>query len=71
LQDKAPEPLGQDGLIDVQIIRALYDSIETGSFVKLDTPDHWRRPTAEQAIERPPVQKQSDLIHAADPAGKS
>lgn len=71
LQNKEPEPSGQEGLIDVQIIRALYHSIETGSFVKLDTPDRQQRPTAEQTIERPPVQEQPELVHAADPSGKS
>lgn len=71
LQNKEPEPSGQEGLIDVQIIRALYHSIETGSFVKLDLPDRQQRPTADQMIERPPVLEQPDLVHAADPSGKS
>lgn len=71
LQNKEPEPSGQEGLIDVQIIRALYHSIETGNFVKLDTPDRQQRPTVEQTIERPPVQEQPELVRAADPSGKS
>lgn len=71
LQDKEPEPSGKEGLIDVQIIRALYQSIETGSFVAIDTPDREQRPTAKQTIERPPVQQQPDLVNAADPSGKS
>ena len=36
LNDKEPEPAGIEGLIDVEIIQALYRSIETGSFVDLD-----------------------------------
>lgn len=71
LQNKEPEPSGQEGLIDVQIIRALYRSIETGSFVQLDVANRQQRPTTNQTIERPPLQKQPDLIHAADPSGKS
>jgi len=71
LQDKEPEPAGEEGLIDVQIIRALYQSIETGSFVQLDTPDRQQRPTTKQTIERPPVQEQPALGHAADPSGKA
>ena len=35
LDDKEPEPSGQEGLIDIKIIRALAESIETGSFVSL------------------------------------
>ncbi len=71
LQDKEPEPSGKEGLIDVKIIRALYHSLETGGFVKLDTPNRQQRPTEDQTLKRPPMQKQPDLIHAADPSGKS
>jgi predicted dehydrogenase len=71
LQDKQPEPSGQEGLIDVQIIRALYNSIKTGRFVQVDSPQPDMRPTAEQAIECPPHQKQPNLVHVADPSGKS
>jgi predicted dehydrogenase len=35
-QDKEPKTSGLEGLTDVQIIRALYKSIEIGSFVQLD-----------------------------------
>jgi predicted dehydrogenase len=34
--NEEPEPSSTEGLIDVQIIRALYQSIETGGFIKLD-----------------------------------
>ena len=71
LQDKEPEPSGTEGLIDVQIIRALYQSIETGAFVQIDTPKRHQRPMPEQTIERPPTQEKSALIHAADPSGKT
>lgn len=36
MQDKEPEPSGTEGLTDVQIIRALYKSIDTGEFVDLE-----------------------------------
>jgi predicted dehydrogenase len=36
LGNKQPKTSGTEGLIDVQIIRALYRSIETGGFVQLD-----------------------------------
>jgi predicted dehydrogenase len=71
LQNQEPEPSGQEGLIDVRIIQALYRSLETGAFVPLDLPQHQQRPTAEQTIERPPVNEQPDLVHATDPSGKS
>lgn len=71
LQNTEPEPSGEEGLVDVQIIRALYHSIETGSFVKLDLPTREQRPTAEQTIKRPPGQEQPELVQAADPSGES
>jgi predicted dehydrogenase len=71
LQNKDPEPSGKEGLIDVKIIRALDRSIETGQFVPFDGPKRDRRPTAEQIIERSPVEGKQDLVKAADPSGKS
>jgi glucose-fructose oxidoreductase len=71
LQNQDAEPSGKEGLIDVQIIRALYQSIETGKFVQVDSPERHRRPTAEQVINRPPVEEDPDLVHVADPSGQS
>ncbi|MBI4781290.1 MAG: Gfo/Idh/MocA family oxidoreductase [Oscillatoriophycideae cyanobacterium NC_groundwater_1537_Pr4_S-0.65um_50_18] len=71
LQDKEPEPSGKEGLIDVQIIQALYRSIETGGFVEIDTPDRQQRPTAQQTINRKPSQKHVELVNAAAPSGES
>ncbi|NJP11609.1 MAG: Gfo/Idh/MocA family oxidoreductase [Leptolyngbyaceae cyanobacterium RU_5_1] len=71
LQNTDPESSGKEGLIDVRIIRALDRSIETGAFVPFEGPERHQRPTAEQTIERPPVQEKPDLVHAADPSGNS
>ncbi|MBD2463142.1 Gfo/Idh/MocA family oxidoreductase [Oscillatoria sp. FACHB-1407] len=68
LQNKDPEPSGMEGLNDVRIIRALYQSIEQGQPVKLQL-DYHQRPTVDQAIQRPPVEAKPDLIHAASPGG--
>ncbi|MBD0336442.1 MAG: Gfo/Idh/MocA family oxidoreductase [Cyanobacteria bacterium Co-bin13] len=70
LQDKAPEPSGAEGLIDVRIIRALYRSIEEGRPVAIESSNRDARPTTQQAIERPPSQESPDLIHAASPGGQ-
>lgn len=69
-QDREPEPSGIEGLNDVRIIRALEHSIETGSFVQLNTPEHHPRPSVAQTIERPPIEQQQDLVHAAEPSSK-
>ena len=70
LQNKEPEPSGEEGLIDVHIIRALYRSIETVNFVRLDKFDRTQRPNATQTVNRKSSQEKSVLIHAADPSGK-
>jgi predicted dehydrogenase len=69
LKNMEPEPSGEEGLIDVKIIRALYDSIETGAFVQLDTIQRNQHPTKDQMIERPPAEEQPSVIHAASPSG--
>ncbi|MBN4005928.1 Gfo/Idh/MocA family oxidoreductase [Nostoc sp. LPT] len=71
LQDKEPEPSGTEGLIDVSIIQALYQSIETGQPVQIKTRDRHQRPTSAQSIERPPVEETPDLINAAAPSSES
>ncbi|MBW4616974.1 MAG: Gfo/Idh/MocA family oxidoreductase [Desmonostoc vinosum HA7617-LM4] len=71
LQDKDPEPSGMEGLNDVRIIQALYQSIEKSQPVKIQTLDRHQRPTSAQAIEHPPVEEKPDLVNAASPGGKS
>ncbi|MCU0524357.1 MAG: Gfo/Idh/MocA family oxidoreductase [Elainella sp. Prado103] len=67
LQNQDPEPSGQEGLNDVRIIRALYQSIEQGGSVKIAQLDRAQRPTGNQSIECSPAKEQPDLIHATSP----
>ncbi|MGH9900324.1 MAG: Gfo/Idh/MocA family protein, partial [Pyrinomonadaceae bacterium] len=69
LNDRKPEPSGEEGLIDVRIIRALYRSAKTGRGVKLGKLERKRRPTLKQEIKRPPVEK-PELVNAESPAGE-
>jgi predicted dehydrogenase len=69
LQDTDPEPSGEEGLIDVKIIHALHDSIETGTFVQLDDLQRNQHPTKAQMIKRPAAEEQPAMIHAASPSG--
>jgi predicted dehydrogenase len=71
LQNQDPEPSGEEGLIDVRIIQALYDSIKSGSFVQLPKTQREQRPGLHRSIKRPPLEKQPDLVNAADPSGQS
>ena len=62
LQNRDPEPSGLEGLQDVRVVEALYESAETGKTVVLQPLKHGRRPTMRQRITRPGVAKPR-LIH--------
>ncbi len=54
---KEPEPSGEEGLIDVRIIEALYESAARGRPVSLPPIQRNQRPGVHQQIDRPPVGK--------------
>jgi glucose-fructose oxidoreductase len=68
LQNRDPEPSAEEGLADVRVIRALYRSIETGAPVELAPYERRDRPSLEQEIRRPPIEKPA-VIHAQAPGG--
>ncbi len=70
LKGEAPEPSGQEGLADVRVIRALYQSAQSGQPVRLGPFERERRPAPDQEIQRPPIKK-PDLVHAESPSGGS
>lgn len=64
MSGRDPEPSGVEGLIDLQIIEALMESIETGRSVRLGyIPKVHKRPTRRQEIKRP-AHRRPQLIHA-------
>jgi predicted dehydrogenase len=67
-RDRAPEPSGLEGLIDVRIIAALYQSAATGQPVLLEPVVRQRRPTRKQSIRRPP-HREPETIHVTPPSG--
>jgi predicted dehydrogenase len=62
-----PETSGKEGLADVRIIEALYRSAATGAVVRLAEFEKETRPTIEQEIHEPAVQK-PELVRAATPS---
>ena len=68
LQNGTPEPGGDEGLADVRVIRALYRSAASGQPVALTPFAKRERPSLEQEIRRPPVEK-PEVIHAQAPSG--
>ena len=70
LLNREPEPGAEEGLADVRVIRALYRSAETGRPVELEPFERSERPSLEQEIRRPPVDK-PEVIRARAPSGGS
>jgi len=57
LDDRSPEPCGTEGLADVRVINALYESAEIGSVVRIEPVSKDRRPDKAMKIKRPPVEE--------------
>ena len=69
LDDREPEPSGEEGLADVRVITALYRSARLNRPVKLAARRLKRQPTLEQSIRRPPVRRMPRLVNATPPSG--
>jgi predicted dehydrogenase len=67
LNNRNPEPSGKEGLADVRIIRAIYESMDTRKPVSIQQTEIERRPRISQEINRPPVLK-PQLVRAASPS---
>ena len=57
LNNRTPEPSGEEGLQDVRIVEALYRSARTGKAVSIPPFRKPSRPTARQQIVRPGIRK--------------
>jgi predicted dehydrogenase len=57
LNDRAPEPSGDEGLADVRVINAIYESARTGRSIQVEPIRKDTRPEPEMQIKRPPVEK--------------
>jgi len=57
IKDRVPEPSGEEGLQDVRIVQALYESARTGNAVRLPPFERSKRPSGRQRITRPGVRK--------------
>lgn len=66
LNGREPEPSGEEGLIDVRIIQALYESTQSGKPVKLELPQRRKRPTIAQEIRKPAVEE-GELVKTSSP----
>jgi predicted dehydrogenase len=62
-KNREPEPSGEEGMQDVRIVEALYESAETGKAVGIPPFERTKRPTGRQRIVRPGVEE-PELVHA-------
>jgi glucose-fructose oxidoreductase len=69
LEGREPAPSGREGLADVRIIQALYESARRGRPVSLAGFDPGARPEPQQQIQCPPV-REPELVKATPPSGK-
>ena len=68
LKNQEPEPGPEEGLADVRVIRALYRSAQSGQPVELAPYEKRERPSLEQEIRRPPIDK-PHTVHTQAPSG--
>ena len=59
LNDREPEPSGEEGMQDVSIVEALYESAKSGKPVAIPSFTKRTRPTGRQRITRPGVRQPS------------
>src|SRR5437762_3706678 len=69
VKNKEPEPSGLEGLADVRIVQAIYESARTRRIVELPELPAKKRPTTRQEIQRPSHEKPT-TVHAKSPSGE-
>lgn len=69
LQDRHPEPDGEEGLRDVRIIEALYRSAATGRSIRLPVDPKSQRPSIRQEIHEHPV-SEPEPVNVQAPQGE-
>jgi predicted dehydrogenase len=67
LKNKDAEPSGLEGLIDVRIVEAIYESIRTGKRVAVGATADKKRPASDQEIHRP-AHEEPEVVHAHSPS---
>jgi len=69
-KNKEPEPSGLEGLADIRIVRAIYESARSGKKVELPPMEKKLRPTLRQEIHLPAHGK-PETVNAESPSGEA
>jgi glucose-fructose oxidoreductase len=71
LRKQDPEPSGVEGLADVRVVQAAYESARTGKMIELSPfPEKYQRPGLRQEIHRP-AQGKPQTTNAESPSGEA
>jgi hypothetical protein len=70
LSDREPEPSGLEGLADVRIVQAIYESARQEKAVEIPKLPAKRRPRLRQAIQRP-AHGLPRTVNAKSPSGEA
>jgi len=70
VKNKKPEPSGKEGLAEVRIVEAIYESAKTGKVVRLADFEKRQRPTLAQDIRRPAHGKPK-TVKVESPSGEA
>jgi hypothetical protein len=67
LEDRDPEPAGEEGLADVRILEAIVESAAIGRRVTLSPFERSQRPSGGLEMRKPPAHL-AELVHAPSPS---
>ena len=67
LEDRNPEPDGEEGMLDVRVIAAIEQALATGQTIKLEPYTRTRRPEPQQ-VEKLSAVKEGELVGAHKPS---
>lgn len=70
LKDQEPEPSGLEGLADVRIVQAIYESAKSGKPIELPELPQKRQPAPSQEIHRPGHDK-PETVKTKSPSGEA
>jgi glucose-fructose oxidoreductase len=66
LEDRDPEPSGEEGLADIRVLEAIQRAIDSGRTEQVQAVRRRLRPSKAQAVRRKP-HKMPELVHAQPP----
>jgi glucose-fructose oxidoreductase len=69
LENRKPEPSGEEGLADIRVVEAIYKAIQTNRRVRLPASQKRKRPDLFQEIRKSPHGK-PDIVRAQSPSGE-